>query len=178
MSCPWRMCLDKGWSPASASYGHTVEGERVREPVVVADLKRGLLPGLNEDVLLAEQLQVRFELLLNHASAAQHLDQFRDHLQLVFVRAGEHDRLEVRVDGLEGDLLVAPGVALYRLLALVALDGVALSGLRVDGVAKLDQDSLALARALDRRAKEAPGAIGNSGLHGFAQNLGDEHARA
>ena len=49
---------------------------------MVADVGRGLLPGLNEDVLLVEQLQAWFELLWNHASAPQHPDQFRDHLQL------------------------------------------------------------------------------------------------
>ena len=59
-------------------HGRAVESKRVGEPVVVADIGRGLLPGLNEDVLLAEQLQARFELFRNHALAPQHLDQFRD----------------------------------------------------------------------------------------------------
>ena len=76
---------------------------------MVADVGRGLLPRLNEDVLLAEQLKARFELLWNHPSALQHLDQFRDHLELTFVRASDHDRREVRVDGLEANLLVVPG---------------------------------------------------------------------
>lgn len=99
-------------------------------------------------------------------------------MELSFIRAGEHDRLEVRVDGLKGDLLVAPGVALLRLLAPVPLDGVALSGLRVGRVAKLDENGLALARALDGSSEEAPGTVVNRGFHGLADHLGDEHARA
>ena len=63
---------------------------------MVADVGRGLLPGLNENVLLAEQLQARFELLRNHASAPQHLDQFRDHLELAFVPARRSDERFVR----------------------------------------------------------------------------------
>ena len=75
---------------------------------MIADVGSGLLPRLNEDVLLAEQLQARFELLRNHASAAEHVDQFRDHLQLSFVRTGGHDRCEVGGDGLDQNFLLAP----------------------------------------------------------------------
>src|SRR3990170_7843509 len=73
---------------------------------------------------------------------------------------------------------MAPGVAALRFLALVALDGVALAGVGVSGVAKLDEDGLALARARDWRGEEAVRAVGNGGLHRLADDLGDEHARA
>ena len=46
--------------------------------------------------------------LRRKSPAFQNLDQLCDYLELAFVRAGEHDRLEVRVDGIEGDLHVAP----------------------------------------------------------------------
>ena len=89
-------------------HGRAIKGKRIGIPVVVPDVGRGFLPGLNEDVLLAEQLQARCELLRHHVSAPKNLDQLRDHPELVFVRVGEHDRFEVRVAGIEGDLHVAP----------------------------------------------------------------------
>ena len=83
---------------------------------------------------------------------------------------------KVRVDGLEGDLLVEPGVAALRLFALVALNCEALTSLGIGGAAELDEDGLALARALDRSAEEAPGTVGDGWLHGPSDDLGDEHA--
>ncbi len=46
-----------------------------------------------------------------------------------------------------------PGVAFGGLFALVPLDGVTLAGLGIGGVAELDEDGLALARALDQHGQ-------------------------
>ena len=110
--------------------------------------------------------------------AVQHFQQLGDHMDLPFVLGREHDGPEARVAGLEGDASVAPAavVVLGTLLALVALDGVALAGLRVDIVAKLHEHRLALARAFDRCREEAPCAVGYRRFHGLADDLGDEHA--
>ena len=39
-----------------------IENERVGKPVVVTDIGRGLLPGLNKNVLLTEQFQTGLQL--------------------------------------------------------------------------------------------------------------------
>ena len=63
---------------------------------------------------------------------------------------------EVGVDRLKGDGSVVPSVAGGRLLApVVALDGVALAGLRIDGVAQCGEDDTALAGAGDGSCEEA-----------------------
>jgi hypothetical protein len=97
-------------------------------------------------------------------------------LEPTLFHSREHDGLEVGVDGLQGDLGVVPRVAVRGLLALVALDRVALAGLGVGGVAQLDEYGLALACALDVRHEEAVRAGRDGGLHRLAHDLGDEHA--
>ena len=89
--------------------------------------------------------------------ALQDFDQLRDDLKVAFVVGGEDDGCEVRVDGAESTG-VAPSVIGLCILAGVALDGEALSGFAVDGVAELDQDG-ALARAFDWRSESAPRAV-------------------
>lgn len=71
-----------------------------------------------------------------------------------------------------------PRIALGDHLAFIALDGVALTGLGVGGIAQLHEHGLALASALDRGAEEAVRAVWDGGLHGLADHLGDEHAGA
>ena len=91
----------------------------------------------------------------------KHLDQLGHNLELLLVRAGENDCLEVGVDGLQRDLRMEPGVALLCFFALVALDGEALAGLRIGGVAEPDENGLALPRPFNRRAEKAVGAVGD-----------------
>src|SRR5262245_51363957 len=71
---------------------------------------------------------------------------------------------------------MSKGVSPQRLLASVAFHGVSLAGLGIGGVTKLDEDRLALPCALDRRSEEAPSTIRDGRLHGFADDLGHEHA--
>ena len=73
---------------------------------------------------------------------------------------------------------MVPSVALAGLLAFLALDGLRLVSFRVGGVAKLHKCGLSLPRALDGRGEEAVCAILDHGLHGLAEDLGDEHAGA
>src|SRR4030042_707858 len=93
--------------------------------------------------------------------APQHLDKLSHNLELPLVRAGEDDRLGVGGYRLQDDAGVPPGIALLGLHALVAFDGVALSGLWVGSVTKLDEHGLALACAGDRGCEEAVRAVGN-----------------
>ena len=144
---------------------------RAHQHIVLAETQVGLLNAAEAAYGESEQLH-RESVSAKGSLAFQNLDQLCDYLELSFVRAGEHDRLEVRVDGLEGDLLVAPSVAFLRLFALVTLDRVALTGLGIGGVAELDEDGLALTRALDRSAEEAPGTVGNRGLPWTCRQLG------
>ena len=48
----------------------------------------------------------------------------------------------------------------------------------IGGVAKMDEEDLDLARAFDRSSEKAPGTVTNRGVHGLADDLGDEHAFA
>jgi hypothetical protein len=105
-------------------------------------------------------------------------NQLGDDLELLFIRTGEDDRLEVRIDGFQRDVRMAPRIPVLCLLAFVAFDGVALAGFGIGGVPELDENGLALARPLDRRAEEALRAVRDRRLHGLADNLGDEHAGA
>src|SRR5664280_1098838 len=95
--------------------------------------------------------------------------------ELVLVRAREDDWLEIGVDGFEEDRGVAPGVTVGGLLALVALDGVALTSFWIGRGAQLDPHHFALPGALNGRDKEAVGALWNHWLHGLAHQLGDKH---
>src|SRR5262249_10693318 len=103
------------------------------------------------------------------------LNEFSHNLQLALLRSCEVNVLEVRVDRLEGDLGVTPGVAIRDLLALVALDGVALAVIGIGDVAQLHKHNLALPRAKDGRPEEAVRAVRDGGLHRLADDLGDEH---
>ena len=64
------------------------------------------------------------------------------------------------VHRLQRPLLLFSGRTCNR-RALVALDGVTFTALRIDGVAKLDQGGLALSGPFDRRSEQTIGAIGN-----------------
>src|SRR5262249_60766146 len=106
-----------------------------------------------------------------------HLDELGYDLQLALLRTRELNGLEVRVDRLQGDPSMMPGVAICDLLALVTLDSVALAVVGIDGVAQLHEHDLALPRADDGRPEEAVRAVRDGGLHRLANDLGNKHAR-
>ncbi len=109
---------------------------------------------------------------------AQHVNEFSNDADFVFRRFAEHDWGESGVERLEGDGRVLPGAVFGQgSLAAVALDGVAASRFGVVNVGVLGEDDLALAGAFDRAREEAIGAVRNPWLHGFADDLRDEHAR-
>src|SRR3972149_3359984 len=105
---------------------------------------------------------------------SQHLDQLSYNLR-IYALICQHDRFEVGIDWFQRDPLMTPGVVMTCLFALVALDGIALTGLRVVRVMELDQDGFPLSRALDRSTEKAVRTVGDGRLHGLAYNLGDEH---
>ena len=99
-------------------------------------------------------------------------------MKLVVADIAQNERSKAWVFRQQPDLSVAPATgAVALLLAPVALDRVAASCLGVVDITVLHQDDTSLAGTLDRTLEEAPGAIGDSRLHGAADDLRDEHPR-
>lgn len=72
---------------------------------------------------------------------------------------------------------VPPGtVCTVSFLAVVALHRVTITALRVHLIVQLHQHVLALPSALNRRYKDAVGAVGYPWLHRPADDLGHKHA--
>src|SRR5262245_56714520 len=111
-------------------------------------------------------------------SSSHHLHDLR-HLQLALVHALQDDRLEARVRAVrfQTDDSVSPSAILGRLLfTLVHLHRIAAAMLGVSDVTVLCQEHATLAGAGDGMAEQAVSPVRNAAVHGFANDLCDEHA--
>ena len=83
-------------------------------------------------------------------SSRKYVNQLCHDGQLAIICFGDDDGIELRVDRLQSDPGMAPGVSVRDPLAMVSLEGVSRSGLRIDRAAKLHQHGLVLPAPLHR----------------------------
>lgn len=77
---------------------------------------------------------------------SEHLDELGNYLIRILVALAEADWREFRIVRFEGNAGMPPAFAIAGFGALVSLDGVAVAGLRVRGIPKLNENSTPLAR--------------------------------